>query len=108
MSGWISRPSPMKIRSLYEDLINQISIVTERRDEPVSDETNQKTSSGRAPMGEEAPADSHPTDFSQFALSQNFGVQANVIKRLTTVPVRKPSKIQWFRIHPEYKLDVWF
>ena len=55
---------------------------------------------------EEPPAASQPTDFSQFALSQNFGSQIKVIKRLTTVPVRKPSKIQWFRIHPEYKLDV--
>ena len=47
-----------------------------------------------------------PTDFSKFALSQNFGAQIKVIKRLTTVPVRKPSKTQWFQIHPEYKLDV--
>ena len=59
------------------------------------------------PMSEEAPADSHPTEFSQFALSQNFGVQANVIKRLTTVLVRKPGKTQWFRINPDYNLDVW-
>jgi len=58
-------------------------------------------------MSEEIPAASQPTDFRQFALSQNFGVQANVIKRLTTVPVRKPGKTQWFRIHPDYKLDVW-
>ena len=49
---------------------------------------------------------SQPTDFSQFALSQNFGSQIKVTKRLTTVPVRKPSKTQWFRIHPEYKLDA--
>ena len=55
---------------------------------------------------EEPPAASQPTDFSQFAFSQNFGAQIKVIKRLTTVPVRKPSKTQWFRIHPEYKLDV--
>ena len=55
---------------------------------------------------EEPPAASQPTDFSQFALSQNFGSQIKVTKRLTTVPVRKPSKTQWFRIHPEYKLDV--
>ena len=55
---------------------------------------------------EEPPAASQPTDFSQFALSQNFGAQIKVIKRLTTVPVRKPSKTQWFRIHPEYKLDA--
>ncbi len=55
---------------------------------------------------EEPPAASQPTDFSQFAFSQNFGSQIKVIKRLTTVPVRKPSKTQWFQIHPEYKLDV--
>ena len=55
---------------------------------------------------EEPPPASQPTDFSQFALSQNFGAQINVIKRLITVPVRKPSKTQWFRIHPEYKLDA--
>ena len=55
---------------------------------------------------EEPPAASQPTDFSQFALSQNFGSQIKATKRLTTVPVRKPSKTQWFRIHPEYKLDV--
>ena len=55
---------------------------------------------------EEPPAASQPTDFSQFALSQNFGYQIKVTKRLTTVPVRKPSKTQWFQIHPEYKLDV--
>ena len=55
---------------------------------------------------EEPPAASQPTDFSQFAFSQNFGAQVKVIKRLTTVPVRKPSKTQWFQIHPEYKLDV--
>ncbi len=55
---------------------------------------------------EEPPAASQPTDFSQFALSQNFGYQIKVTKRLTTVPVRKPSKTQWFRIHHEYKLDA--
>jgi hypothetical protein len=47
-----------------------------------------------------------PTDFSKFALSQNFGAQIKVTMRLTTVPVRKPSKTQWFRSHPKYKLDA--
>ena len=55
---------------------------------------------------EEPPAASQPTDFSQFALSQNFGTQIKVTKKLTTVPVRKPSKTQWFRIYHEYKLDA--
>lgn len=55
---------------------------------------------------EEPPAASQPIDFGQFALSQNFGAQIKVTKKLTTVPVRKPSKTQWFRIHREYKLDA--
>ena len=81
------------------------------RDEPdVSGESvgeSEKPLQEEFPMSkEEPPAASQPTDFSQFALSQNFGAQIKVIKRLTTVPVRKPSKTQWFRIHPEYKLDV--
>ena len=57
-------------------------------------------------MSKEITDASQPTDFSQFAFSQNFGSQVKVTKRLTTVPVRKPSKTQWFRIHPEYKSDV--
>ena len=57
-------------------------------------------------MSKEITDASQPTDFSQFALSQNFGSQIKVTKRLTTVPVRKPSKTQWFRIHHEYKLDA--
>ena len=55
---------------------------------------------------EQVPTEYKPPDFSKFALSQNFGSQIKVTKRLTTVPVRKPSKTQWFRIHPEYKLDA--
>ena len=63
----------------------------ERRDEP------EKPLQEEHPMRkEEPPAASQPTDFSQFAFSQNFGAQVKVIKRLTTVPVRKPSKTQWF------------
>ncbi|MBT90244.1 MAG: hypothetical protein CL921_01625 [Deltaproteobacteria bacterium] len=55
---------------------------------------------------EQVPTEYKPPDFSKFALSQNFGAQIKIIKRLTTVSVRKPSKTQWFQIHPEYKLDV--
>ena len=78
-----------------------INLDSERRDEP------EKPLQEEPPMSkEEPPAASQPTDFSQFALSQNFGSQIKVAKRLTTVPVRKPSKTQWFRIHPEYKLDA--
>ena len=48
-----------------------------------------------------------PIDFSEFAISQNFGSQLKVTKRLTKVPVYKPKNTQWFRIHPNYKQDMW-
>ena len=81
------------------------------RDEPdVSGESvgeSEKPLQEELPMSKEKPpATSQPTDFSRFALSQNFGSQVKVTKRLTTVPVRKPSKTQCFWIQREYKLDV--
>ena len=75
-------------------------------DSGLGDETEKPLQEEPLMSKEEPPAASQPKDFSQFAFSQNFGAQVKVIKRLTTVPVRKPSKTQWFRIHPEYKLDV--
>ena len=69
---------------------------------------NDTVSSEHSPCNsaEQVPTEYKPPDFSKFALSQNFGSQIKVTQRLTTVPVRKPSKTQWFQIHPEYKLDV--
>ena len=45
-------------------------------------------------------------DFSRFRLSQNFGSASGVRKKLTTVPVRKPNKTQFVRVHSENKLDT--
>ena len=45
-------------------------------------------------------------DFSRFRLSQNFGSVSGVRKKLLTVPVRKPLKTQFFRVHSENKLDT--
>ena len=45
-------------------------------------------------------------DFSRFRLSQNFGNVSGVKKQLSTVPVRKPNKTQWVRVHPEKKMDA--
>ena len=71
-------------------------------------EPNEEMSSEHSPSNSADPVSTEykPPDFSKFALSQNFGAQIKVTKRLITVPVRKPSKTQWFQIHPEYKLDV--
>ena len=57
-------------------------------------------------MAEQNPANETSTDFSRFRLSQNFGNVSGVRKKLTTVPVRKPGKTQWVRVHPEKKMDT--
>ena len=41
-------------------------------------------------------------------VSQNFGQVTATQKKLTSVPVNKPNKQQWVRVHPDadYRLDV--
>ena len=48
------------------------------------------------------------TDFSKYRLSQDFLSQVGVKKVLSTVPVRKPSKQEFVRVHPheEWRLDT--
>ena len=57
-------------------------------------------------MAEQNLENGTSTDFSRFRLSQNFGNVSGVKKKLTTVPVRKPSKTQWVRVNPEKKMDT--
>ena len=47
------------------------------------------------------PETGEEVDFSRFRLSQNFGEKSGVEKLLTTVPVRKPNRQQYFRVSPE-------
>lgn len=47
-----------------------------------------------------------PIDFSALRLSQNFGEQVAVKNRLITVPVRKPLKHDFSRVHPEWHLET--
>ena len=54
----------------------------------------------------EEPAAGSPADFSRFRLSQNFGSVSGVRKKLLTVPVRKPLKTQFVRVHPANKMDT--
>ena len=82
---------------------NQIS------SKPIVDQTDSSKSLKESP--ETTPKQSGEStgssaDFSRFRLSQNFGSFSGVKKKLTTVPVRKPSKNQWFRVHPEKKMDA--
>ena len=45
-------------------------------------------------------------DLESIRLPQHYSEQIGVKKLLTTVPVRKPNRTQFFRTHPEYRMDV--
>ena len=82
---------------------NQIS------SKPTVDQTDSSKSMKESP--ETTPKQSGEStgssaDFSRFRLSQNFGNVSGVKKQLSTVPVRKPNKTQWVRVHTEKKMDA--
>ena len=45
-------------------------------------------------------------DLDAIRLPQNFGESSGIKKLLTTVSVRKPNRTQFFRTHPDHRLDV--
>ena len=45
-------------------------------------------------------------DLESIRLPQHYSEQIGVKKLLTTVPVRKPNRTQFFQTHPEYRMDV--
>jgi hypothetical protein len=71
---------------------------------PDSHEQRGVATAGAAPR--EAAAD--PFDPAHLALGQNFA-EAMAVKKLSThVPIRKPNKHEWFRVHPDpaYRLQT--
>jgi hypothetical protein len=50
----------------------------------------------------------NPFDPRKLRLSQNFGESAGVKKLVTTIPVRKPNKQDFIRVHlnPSYRLET--
>ncbi len=57
---------------------------------------------------DEPLAPGNPFDPSHLRLSQNFGELVGVKKALLTVPVRKPSRQDFIRVHPgeDYRLET--
>ena len=51
---------------------------------------------------------SNPFDPANLRLSQNFGASAGVKKLTTTIPVRKPGKQDFVRVHPDpaYQIET--
>lgn len=45
-------------------------------------------------------------DLDSLRLSQNFGAMIGVKKALLSVPLRKPGKHEWFRVHPQWYFDA--
>ena len=50
----------------------------------------------------------NPFDLASMRLSQDFASAIGVKKRITTVPVRKPNRQEFVRVHPDaaYRLDT--
>ena len=59
---------------------------------------------GAEPASSTIPAGS--LDFNALRLSQDYAQAAGVEKLLTTVPVRKPNKTEFVRVHPEMHFDT--
>jgi hypothetical protein len=59
------------------------------------------------PQAKPELADSDWDDLDKLTVSQSFGEMAGVKKALVTVPVRRPNKQTFFRVHPslEYRKD---
>ena len=53
-----------------------------------------------------APSTVDPFDPATLRLSQDFGTMVAGEKALLTVPVRKPSKEWWVRVHPDHRVDT--
>lgn len=62
---------------------------------------------GKKPQ-DEGGKNTGPLDPDKLRLSQDFRAMGGVKKHLMTVPVRKPTKEEWVRIHPElgYRLET--
>jgi hypothetical protein len=58
-------------------------------------------------IGEQRPAaaDDPFSDLSKLRINQNFAETVGVKKLLRTVPVRKPGKQEWVRVHRELRLE---
>ena len=77
---------------------------------PRSSESEASTLGGGGADGEHAPAPPPASpgviDPRALRLGQDFEVAVGVKKALKTVPVRKPTRFDWFRVHrsPDYQL----
>ena len=59
--------------------------------------------------GGQMPSELDPFDPAQFRIDPNAENAIGVQKVITTIPVRKPSKTDFIRVHPgeEYRLDTY-
>jgi hypothetical protein len=55
---------------------------------------------------EMSPSNQNPFDPSALALSQNFSEMVGVKKAVVTIPVRKPNRQEFIRVHPDLGYQV--
>ncbi|HIG66207.1 MAG TPA: hypothetical protein EYQ43_11810 [Methyloprofundus sp.] len=58
-------------------------------------------SQNNTPIPEDPALSNNPFDPQKLRLSQNYGASAGVKKLITTIPVRKPGKQDFVRVHPD-------
>jgi hypothetical protein len=72
--------------------------------------TDHKKQAGEPENSESTPADSEQDRFdpSRLRLGQNFSESVGVKKALMTIPVRKPAKQEFVRVHPgiDFRLET--
>ena len=73
-----------------------------------SQDRGQQESGKNQTDGESAERLADPFNLANLRLSQDFASAIGVKKRITTVPVRKPNRQEFVRVHPDatYRLDT--
>ncbi len=94
----------LPIEDMETSLQQSEQSVTRKQEESKVDDTPHNDQIGaQGPLVEE---DDSGFDLDSIRLTQHFGGQIGVKKLLTTVPLRKPNRTQFFRTHPDYRMDV--
>ncbi|MGO9119711.1 MAG: hypothetical protein ACLQPD_19125 [Desulfomonilaceae bacterium] len=86
-----------------ENELEQKEIVT---DEPQDETRTQPSEGSTTPSGGNTTSSTDNFDLEAYRMTQDYESLINVKRIITTVPVKKPER-QWFvRVHPEWKLET--
>lgn len=74
----------------------------------MSNDNNKSKDNGKETEGKEQPGLINGIDLNAIRLSANYEEAAGVQKLLLTVPVKKPTRTEFFRVHPDpaFRINV--